>query len=83
MELPGLIRDIFLDFLGLSLILGGLGVVLLANPIYSAISLGLVFVCISLFDILSNSHFVAAAQLLIYIGVINVLIIFVVIFINA
>ncbi|KAF5817777.1 NAD(P)H-quinone oxidoreductase subunit 6 [Helianthus annuus] len=61
MELPGLILDIHFVFFGLGLILGGMGVVLLASPIYSAFSLGLVFVCISLFDILLNSHFVAAA----------------------
>ncbi|KAL7602158.1 hypothetical protein Lser_V15G23205 [Lactuca serriola] len=82
MDLPGLIHDFLLVFLGLGLILGGLGVVLLPNPIYSAFSLGLVFVCISLFYILSNSHFVAAAQLLIYVGAINVLIFFAVMFIN-
>nr|YP_010339737.1 NdhG [Achillea millefolium]YP_010529047.1 NADH-plastoquinone oxidoreductase subunit 6 [Achillea alpina]YP_010610592.1 NADH-plastoquinone oxidoreductase subunit 6 [Achillea wilsoniana]AJE74945.1 NADH dehydrogenase subunit 6 [Achillea millefolium]UOA65140.1 NdhG [Achillea millefolium]UVF28938.1 NADH-plastoquinone oxidoreductase subunit 6 [Achillea millefolium]UVF33812.1 NADH dehydrogenase subunit G [Achillea millefolium]UXW91059.1 NADH-plastoquinone oxidoreductase subunit 6 [Achillea alpina len=82
MDLPGLIHDFLLVFLGLGLILGGLGVVLLPNPIYSAFSLGFVFVCISLFYILSNSHFVAAAQLLIYVGAINVLIIFAVMFIN-
>ncbi|KAG4920903.1 hypothetical protein JHK82_049843 [Glycine max] len=35
-----------------------------------------ILVCISLFYILSNSHFVAASQLLIYVGAINVLIIF-------
>lgn len=82
MDLPGLIHDFLLVFLGLGLILGGLGVVLLTNPIYSAFSLGLVLVCISLFYILSNSHFVAAAQLLIYVGAINVLIIFAVMFMN-
>nr|YP_010314792.1 NADH-plastoquinone oxidoreductase subunit 6 [Cissus discolor]UNA64357.1 NADH-plastoquinone oxidoreductase subunit 6 [Cissus discolor] len=82
MDLPGPIHDFLLVFLGSGLILGGLGVVLLNNPIYSAFSLGLVFVCISLFYILSNSHFVAAAQLLIYVGAINVLIIFAVMFMN-
>ncbi|CAN4125495.1 unnamed protein product [Withania somnifera] len=61
---------IFLVFLGSGLILGGLGVVLLPNPIYSAFSLGLVLVCTS------------AAQLLIYVGAINVLIIFAVMFMN-
>ncbi|KAJ0785840.1 NAD(P)H-quinone oxidoreductase subunit 6 [Helianthus annuus] len=61
MELPGLILDILLVFFGLGLMLGGLGVVLLASPIYSLFSLGLVFVCISLFDILLNSQFVAVA----------------------
>nr|QKZ93776.1 NADH-plastoquinone oxidoreductase subunit 6 [Magnolia fordiana var. hainanensis] len=82
MDLPGSIHDILLVFLGSGLILGGLGVVLLTNPIYSAFSLGLVLVCISLFHIPSNSYFVAAAQLLIYVGAVNVLIVFAVMFMN-
>nr|WKF50390.1 NADH-plastoquinone oxidoreductase subunit 6 [Iris rutherfordii] len=82
MDLPGPIHDILVVFLGSFLILGGLGVVLLTNPIYSAFSLGLVLVCISLFYILLNSYFVAAAQLLIYVGAINVLILFAVMFMN-
>nr|YP_010273510.1 NADH-plastoquinone oxidoreductase subunit 6 [Calystegia soldanella]YP_011017280.1 NADH-plastoquinone oxidoreductase subunit 6 [Calystegia hederacea]UKO31918.1 NADH-plastoquinone oxidoreductase subunit 6 [Calystegia soldanella]WQF68943.1 NADH-plastoquinone oxidoreductase subunit 6 [Calystegia hederacea]BDR61537.1 NADH-plastoquinone oxidoreductase subunit 6 [Calystegia soldanella] len=82
MDLPGPIHDFLLVFLGSGLILGGIGVVLFPNPIYSAFSLGLVLVCISLFYILSNSYFVAAAQLLIYVGAINVLIIFAVMFLN-
>lgn len=80
MDLTGPIHDILVVFLGSALILGGLGVVLLTNPIFSAFSLGLVLVCISLFYILLNSYFVAAAQLLIYVGAINVLIIFAVMF---
>nr|YP_009365968.1 NADH dehydrogenase subunit 6 [Jasminum tortuosum]ARJ61459.1 NADH dehydrogenase subunit 6 [Jasminum tortuosum] len=82
MDLPGPIHDLLLVFLELGLILGSLGVVLLPNPIYSAFSLGLVLLCISLFYILLNSYFVAAAQLLIYVGAINVLIIFAVMFMN-
>lgn len=82
MDLPGPIHDFLLVFLGSGLIVGGLGVVLLTNPIYSAFSLGLVLVCISLFYILANSHFVAAAQLLIYVGAVNVLILFAVMFMN-
>nr|YP_010304461.1 NADH dehydrogenase subunit 6 [Monoon laui]ULM62379.1 NADH dehydrogenase subunit 6 [Monoon laui] len=82
MDLPGPIHDILLVFLGSGLILGGLGVVLFTNPIYSAFSLGLVLVCISLFHIPSNSYFVAAAQLLIYVGAINVLIVFAVMFMS-
>nr|YP_009470366.1 NADH-plastoquinone oxidoreductase subunit 6 [Fritillaria pallidiflora]AVF92172.1 NADH-plastoquinone oxidoreductase subunit 6 [Fritillaria pallidiflora]QJE35921.1 NADH-plastoquinone oxidoreductase subunit 6 [Fritillaria pallidiflora]QJE36005.1 NADH-plastoquinone oxidoreductase subunit 6 [Fritillaria pallidiflora]QJE36089.1 NADH-plastoquinone oxidoreductase subunit 6 [Fritillaria pallidiflora] len=82
MDLPGSIHNIVVVFLGSVLIFGGLGIVLFTNPIYSAFSLGLVLVCISLFYILSNSYFVAAAQLLIYVGAINVLIIFAVMFIN-
>nr|YP_010544759.1 NADH-plastoquinone oxidoreductase subunit 6 [Plantago lanceolata]QWL17348.1 NADH-plastoquinone oxidoreductase subunit 6 [Plantago lanceolata]UYG22720.1 NADH-plastoquinone oxidoreductase subunit 6 [Plantago lanceolata] len=82
MDLPGPIHDFLLVFLGSGLILGSLGIVLFPNPIYSAFSLGLVLFCISLFYILSNSYFVAAAQLLIYVGAINVLIIFSVMFMN-
>ena len=82
MGLPGPIQDFLLVFLGSGLLLGSLGVVLLPNPIYSAFSLGLVLFCISLLYILSNSHFVAAAQLLIYVGAINILIIFAVMFMN-
>nr|UAV87679.1 NdhG [Zanthoxylum stipitatum] len=82
MDLPGLIHDFLLVFLGSGLILGGLGVVLFTNPIYSAFSLGLVLVFISLYYILANSYFVAAAQLLIYVGAVNVLIIFAVMFMN-
>nr|BDR61707.1 NADH-plastoquinone oxidoreductase subunit 6 [Erycibe henryi] len=82
MDLPGPIHDFLLVFLGSGLLLGGFGVVLFPNPIYSAFSLGLVLVCISLFYILSNSYFVAAAQLLIYVGAINVLILFAVMFLN-
>nr|YP_010468224.1 NADH dehydrogenase subunit G [Urtica membranacea]UVF31165.1 NADH dehydrogenase subunit G [Urtica membranacea] len=82
MDLHGPIHDFLLVFLGLGLILGSIGVVLLINPIYSAFSLGFVLVSISLLYILSNSFFVAAAQLLIYVGAINVLIIFAVMFLN-
>nr|YP_009678683.1 NADH dehydrogenase subunit 6 [Parnassia trinervis]QDI95327.1 NADH dehydrogenase subunit 6 [Parnassia trinervis] len=82
MDLTGPVHDFLLVFLGLGLISFALGVVLLTNPIYSAFSLGLVLICISLFYVLSNSYFVAAAQLLIYVGAINVLTIFAVMFIN-
>ena len=82
MDLPGPIHEILVLFGGFGLLLGGLGVVLLTNPIYCAFSLGLVLVSISLFYILSNSYFVAASQLLIYVGAINVLIIFAVMFMN-
>ncbi|KAL2906916.1 NAD(P)H-quinone oxidoreductase subunit 6 chloroplastic [Bienertia sinuspersici] len=82
MDLPGPIHDFLLVFLGSGLILGSLGVVLFTNPIFSAFSLGLVLICISLFYILANSYFVASAQLLIYVGAINILIIFSVMFMN-
>nr|YP_010489230.1 NADH-plastoquinone oxidoreductase subunit 6 [Incarvillea lutea]UWK23435.1 NADH-plastoquinone oxidoreductase subunit 6 [Incarvillea lutea] len=83
MDLPGPIHDFLFVFLGSGLLLGSLAVVLFPNPIYSAFSLGFVLFCISLLYILSNSYFVAAAQLLIYVGAINVLIIFSVMFMNS
>nr|QXO02584.1 NADH-plastoquinone oxidoreductase subunit G [Anoectochilus chapaensis] len=82
MDLPESIHDILVVFLESVILLGGLGVVLLTNPVDSAFSLGLVLVCISLFYISLNSFFVAAAQFLIYVGAINVLIIFAVMFMN-
>nr|YP_010513347.1 NADH dehydrogenase subunit 6 [Centrosema coriaceum]UXL84918.1 NADH dehydrogenase subunit 6 [Centrosema coriaceum] len=82
MDLPEPLHDFLLVFLGSGLILGSLGVVLFTNPIFSAFSLGLVLICISLFYILANSHFVAASQLLIYVGAVNILIIFAVMFMN-
>nr|YP_010407285.1 NADH-plastoquinone oxidoreductase subunit 6 [Spiranthes sinensis]URF20175.1 NADH-plastoquinone oxidoreductase subunit 6 [Spiranthes sinensis] len=82
MDLPGPIHDIILVFLESVIFLGGLAVVLLTNPINSAFSLGLVLFCISLLYISLNSYFVAAAQFLIYVGAINVLIIFAVMFMN-
>nr|AEQ37166.1 NADH dehydrogenase subunit 6 [Ginkgo biloba] len=82
MNLPEPICNILLVPLGLGLILGGLGVVLPTNIIYSALSLGSVLVCISLLYILLNADFVAAAQILIYVGAINVLIVFAVMLMN-
>lgn len=82
MDLPGSIHNYLLVFLGLGLLLGGLGVVLITNPIFSSFSLGFVFSFISLVYTLSNSNFVAAAQLLIYVGAINLLILFAVMFMN-
>jgi NAD(P)H-quinone oxidoreductase subunit 6 len=83
MDLPRPIHDILVVFMGSILVLGGLGVVLLTNPIHSAFSLGFVLISISLFYISLNSYFVAAAQLLIYVGAINVLILLAIMFVNA
>ena len=59
-----------------------LGVVLLNNIVYSAFLLGGVFMSISGFYILLNADFVAAAQILIYVGAINVLILFAIMLVN-
>lgn len=59
-----------------------LGVVLLDNIVYSAFLLALVFISISGMYILLNASFVAAAQVLIYVGAVNVLILFGIMLVN-
>ncbi|MGA1621802.1 MAG: NADH-quinone oxidoreductase subunit J [Synechocystis sp.] len=59
-----------------------LGVVLLSNIVYSAFLLGGVFLSISGIYILLNADFVAAAQILIYVGAVNVLILFAIMLVN-
>lgn len=68
--------------LEIGIIFGSLGVVLFNNIVYSAFFLGLVFFCISLLYFALNADFVAAAQILIYVGAVNVLIVFAVMLIN-
>jgi NAD(P)H-quinone oxidoreductase subunit 6 len=75
-------HEILFFLLETGVILGSLGVVLLTNIVYSAFFLGLVFFCISLFYFALNADFVAAAQILIYVGAVNVLIVFAVMLIN-
>ncbi len=59
-----------------------LGVVLLDNIVYSAFLLGGVFLSISGIYILLNADFVSAAQILIYVGAVNVLILFAIMLVN-
>jgi NAD(P)H-quinone oxidoreductase subunit 6 len=68
--------------LEIGVIFGSSGVVLLNNIVYSAFFLGLVFFCISLLYFALNADFIAAAQILIYVGAVNVLIVFAVMLIN-
>ncbi|BDA40245.1 NADH-quinone oxidoreductase subunit J [Candidatus Atelocyanobacterium thalassae] len=63
-------------------IISALGVVLLSNIVYSAFLLGGVFIGISGIYILLNADFIAAAQILIYVGAINVLILFAIMLVN-
>lgn len=81
-ELSEPLHEIIFFLLEVGIILGSLGVVLLTNIVYSAFFLGLVFFCISLLYFALNADFVAAAQILIYIGAVNVLIVFAVMLIN-
>ncbi|WP_017713047.1 NADH-quinone oxidoreductase subunit J [Prochlorothrix hollandica] len=64
------------------MLLAALGVVLSSNIVYSAFLLGGVFMTISGLYLLLNASFVAAAQLLIYVGAVNVLILFAIMLVN-
>lgn len=59
-----------------------LGVVLFSNIVYSAFLLGGVFIGVSGIYILLNADFVAAAQILVYVGAVNVLILFAIMLVN-
>jgi NAD(P)H-quinone oxidoreductase subunit 6 len=61
---------------------GALGVVLLDNIVYSAFLLGGVFTSMAGLYILLNAGFVAAAQVLVYVGAVSVLILFGIMLVN-
>lgn len=73
-----------ISFLILStvIILGSLGVILLSNIVYSAFLLGGVFMAVAGLYLLLNASFVAAAQILVYVGAVNVLILFAIMLVN-
>ena len=68
--------------LSLVVIIGALGVVLLESIVYSAFLLGGVFMSVAGLYLLLNASFVAAAQVLVYVGAVNVLIIFAIMLVN-
>jgi len=68
--------------LSLVVITGALGVVFLENIVYSAFLLGGVFMAVAGLYLLLNASFVAAAQVLVYVGAVNVLILFAIMLVN-
>ena len=70
------------SILSLVIIIGSLGVVLLDSIVYSAFLLGGVFMSVAGLYLLLNASFVAAAQVLVYVGAINVLILFAIMLVN-
>jgi NAD(P)H-quinone oxidoreductase subunit 6 len=68
--------------LALMMLGSAIGVVLLENVVYSAFLLGGVFISIAGLYLLLNADFVAAAQVLIYVGAVNVLILFAIMLVN-
>jgi NAD(P)H-quinone oxidoreductase subunit 6 len=76
------VQIVSLGILGAMMIGTALGVVLLSNIVYSAFLLAAVFISLSGMYVLLNAGFVAAAQILIYVGAVNVLILFGIMLVN-
>lgn len=68
--------------LSTTLVAGTLGVVLLPNIVYSAFLLAGVFLSVAGLYLMLNASFVAAAQVLVYVGAVNVLILFAIMLVN-
>ncbi len=82
MNLAEGVQLVSFGILSVMMIGSALGVVLLSNIVYSAFLLGGVFISIAGLYILLNADFVAAAQVLIYVGAVNVLILFAIMLVN-
>jgi NAD(P)H-quinone oxidoreductase subunit 6 len=76
------VQIVSFGILAVLMIVAALGVVLFEKIVYSAFLLGGVFISISGLYILLNADFVAAAQILIYVGAVNVLILFAIMLVN-
>lgn len=82
MNLAEGVQVVSFAILALMMIGSAVGVVLFDNIVYSAFLLGGVFISIAGLYLLLNADFVAAAQVLIYVGAINVLILFAIMLVN-
>ena len=76
------VQIVSFGILTIMMIGAALGVVLFSNIVHSAFLLAGVFLSISGMYILLNGDFVAAAQILIYVGAVNVLILFAIMLVN-
>jgi len=76
------VQLVSLGLLSFMMLGAALGVVLLTNVVYSAFLLGGTFVSAAGIYLLLNADFVATAQVLIYVGAVNVLIIFAIMLVN-
>ncbi|MEL6441419.1 MAG: NADH-quinone oxidoreductase subunit J [Cyanobacteria bacterium J06621_8] len=82
MNLAEGVQIVTFGILATMMIVTALGVVLLPKIVHSAFLLAGVFVSISGLYILLNADFVAAAQILVYVGAVNVLILFAIMLVN-
>jgi len=76
------VQIVSFGLLALMMIGAALGVVLITNIVYSAFLLGGVFISMAGLYLLLNADFVATAQVLIYVGAVNVLILFAIMLVN-
>ncbi|MBI2605619.1 MAG: NADH-quinone oxidoreductase subunit J [Deltaproteobacteria bacterium] len=76
-------QDIFFYVFSALAVAFSLLVVLGKNPIYSALSLVMVFFCVAANFVLLQAQFIATIQVLVYAGAIMVLFIFVIMLLNA
>lgn len=65
-------------FLAIVTLVSGLSVVLLSNPIYSALSLAMTMVGVSALFVTLNAYFIAGVQLIVYAGAVMVLFVMVI-----
>lgn len=82
MNLAEGVQIVSFGILAVMMIGTALGVVLLPKIVHSAFLLAGVFISISGLYILLNADFVAAAQILVYVGAVNVLILFAIMLVN-
>lgn len=82
MNLAEGVQIVSFGLLAVMMLAAALGVVLLSNIVYSAFLLGGVFISIAGLYLLLNADFVATAQVLIYVGAVNVLILFAIMLVN-
>ncbi|MCC5636511.1 NADH-quinone oxidoreductase subunit J [Nostoc sp. CHAB 5844] len=82
MNLAEGVQIVSFGILAVMMIGAALSVVLSSSIVYSAFMLGGVFISIAGMYLLLNADFVAAAQVLIYVGAVNVLILFAIMLVN-
>jgi NAD(P)H-quinone oxidoreductase subunit 6 len=82
MQIAEGVQLVTFGILSLMMLGAALGVVLFANIVYSAFLLGGVFISMAGIYILLNADFVSAAQILVYVGAVNVLILFAIMLVN-
>lgn len=82
MNLAEGVQIVSFGLLAFTTLAAALGVVLLSNIVYSAFLLGGSFISVAGLYLLLNADFVATSQVLVYVGAVNVLIIYAIMLVN-